>query len=65
MQDYQGSMDPYMEELGSVLSDLGYTKDGLSDPQLVEAASRKLKTLYNMLLSTGMNEQLLKAVMAE
>lgn len=65
LQQYRDMMDPYIEELGATLGDLGYTKEGLDDYMLVETATRKLKTMYAMLLATGMNEKLLKAVMAE
>ena len=33
--------------------------------ELVEVASRKLSTLYKMLVASGVNEKILKAVMAE
>ena len=65
LQHYRDKMDPYIEELGATLGDLGYTKEGLDDYMLVEAATRKLKTLHSMLLAAGMTEGILKAVMAE
>lgn len=65
LQRYRDTMDPYIEELGATLGDLGYTKEGLDDYMLVEAATRKLKTLHSMLLASGLNKELLKAAMAE
>ena len=65
LQQYRDRMDPYIEELGATLGDLGYTKEGLDDYMLVEAATRKLKTLHGMLVASGLNKDLLKAVMAE
>lgn len=65
LQRYRDTMDPYIEELGVTLGELGHTKDGLDDYMLVEAASRKLKALHSMLLASGMSKEMLKAVMAE
>lgn len=65
LQQYRDTMDPYVEELGAALTDMGYTKEGLTDAMLVEAATRKLKTLHAMLLASGTNKDLLRAAMAE
>jgi hypothetical protein len=65
LQQYRDNMDPVIEELGVTLGDLGYTKEGLRDSELVEVATRKLRTMHKLLLCSGMNENILKAVMAE
>lgn len=65
LKKYREDMDWRMEELGAILSDIGYDKERQMDYELVEAASRKLKTMYKMLLTTGIDEKLLKACMSE
>ena len=65
LQQYRDNMDPVIEELGATLGDLGYTREGLRDSELVEVAARKLRTLHAMLLAAGLHENMLKAVMAE
>lgn len=65
LQRYRDTMDPYIEELGATLGDLGFAKEGLTDAMLVEVAIRKLKTLNSMLIALGMSKELLKAVMEE
>ena len=65
LQQYRDNMDPVIEELGATLGDLGYTKEGLRDSELVEVATRKLRTLHSMLLASGLHANMLKAVMAE
>jgi hypothetical protein len=51
-----------MEELASVLADLGFKKERLSDHELVQIASRKLKSLgaiAKLQLSEGLFEVLI------
>ena len=42
---YRNEMEFPMEELASVLADLGFKKERLGDAELVQIASRKLKSL--------------------
>jgi len=65
LQQYRDNMDPVIEELGATLGDLGYTREGLQDSELVEVATRKLRTLHAMLLAAGLHANIVKAVMAE
>ncbi len=63
-QEYRENMEFPMEELADTLSEMGMKRDCLTDPELVTIATRKLKTL-RLIAATVMNEDLLKAVMAE
>ena len=65
LQAYRNNMDMPMEILGSTLAELGWQGEGSPDSDTVEVATRKLRTLHRMLLSTGMSADLLKAIMAE
>lgn len=68
LQDYCDSMACPMETLGITLGDLGIIhadNASMMDHEMVEVATRKLRVMYKMLLATGMNEALLKAVMSE
>ena len=65
LQAYRNNMDLPMEILASTLGELGWGGEGATDSEVVEVATRKLRTLHRMLLSTGMSADLLKAIMAE
>lgn len=65
LQTYRDNMDLPMEILASTLAELGWAGEGCTDAEAVETATRKLRTLHRMLLSTGMNPDLLKAIMTE
>ena len=64
LREYRESMDFPMEELATTLHSLGYKVEHLSDPELAKVATAKLKMLHKI-AATVMNEDLLKAVMAE
>lgn len=63
-QEYRENMEFPMEELAATLSEMGLERQHLTDAELVTIATRKLKTL-RLIAATVMNEDLLKAVMAE
>ena len=65
LQAYRNNMDLPMEILASTLGELGWGGEGATDSEVVEVATRKLRTLHSMLLASGLNAGLLKAVMAE
>ena len=65
LQAYRDNMDLPMEILASTLGELGWGGEGAADSEVVEVATRKLRTLHSMLLASGLNAGLLKAVMAE
>lgn len=59
---YRNEMEFPMEELASVLADLGFKKERLDDYELVQIASRKLKSLgaiAKLQLSEGLFEVLI------
>lgn len=62
--EYRDHMECPMESLAFVLDGMGVT-EAMSDAELVEFATKKLKTLYKMLLASGMQEGLLKTIMSE
>lgn len=65
LQEYRDNMEWPAECLSIQLDNIGFKGEGLLDHELVEVATRKLKVMYSMLLASGMNEKLLKAVMSE
>lgn len=56
-------MDGLMEQLAIAM--FGNTGREYIDSELVEQASRKIKTLKKMILATGFNEVMLDAIMEE
>ncbi len=64
LREYRDNIEFPMEMLAMTLYELGYKVEHLSDPQVIEAATRKLKMLHSI-AATVMNEDLLKAVMSE
>jgi hypothetical protein len=55
-------LDGALEGLALCLDNMGFEGVGLTDAQLVDVATNKLRTLYDMILATGMNRDLLRAV---
>jgi len=64
LEKYKDSLDSPMEELGVVLSDIGWKGSGVEDSKLVDVAAKKLKVLHRMLLASGM-KKVLDAVMLD
>jgi len=64
VKKYRDRMEFPMENLAIKLEELGFT-GRLNDDEMVTVAARKLATLQKMLLASGVNEKILKAVMAE
>jgi hypothetical protein len=64
-QTYQERMDFPMQNLAISLWDVANGPNGLDDPEIVEAAARKINTLKKMILATGFSEKMLKAIMEE
>lgn len=64
-QTYQERMDFPMQNLAIALWDVANGPNGLDDPEIVEAAARKINTLKKMILATGFSEKMLKAIMEE
>ena len=60
---YRSKMDGLMEQLAIAM--FGNTGREYIDSELVEQASRKIKTLKKMILATGFNEVMLDAIMEE
>jgi hypothetical protein len=65
LQKYRNNMDMPMEILASTLGELGWKGEGAADSEVVEVATRKLRTLHSMLLASGITAGMLQAVMAE
>ena len=63
--EYRQTMYWPMENLAIALESCGFKHEGLDDSELVEIATRKMKTLFEMILATGMSRGLLEAVMKE
>lgn len=61
--EYRMEMDLPMEDLTVALFGVGGDPVPLEDWQIVERAAAKIKMLKEMLLATGLNENLLKACM--
>jgi hypothetical protein len=59
--EYALVMDGPMEALANTLAGMGVDDGACTDAQIVEIAARKLQMMFDMLLATGMNENLLKA----
>lgn len=61
--DYRSHMDGPMEDLSVELCGL----DGkpMSDKEIIERATKKIKLLKKLLLSSGMNENILDLIMKE
>ena len=64
LRDYRGKMDCACEALAIKLGELGI-ETPRDDHELVEIASKKLGTLFEMLKAAGVTEGILRAVMAE
>ena len=64
LRDYRSKMDCACEGLAIKLGELGAEKPR-DDHELVEVATKKLDTLFEMLKAAGLNEGILRAVMAE
>ena len=66
--EYRDRMDCPMEYLSVALwgvGEPGPKQINLSDAEIVEIAARKIETLKKMLLATGFNAELLKAIIEE
>lgn len=64
--EYRGNMDCAMEDVALMLTNLGVIEDddtSHTDAQLIELTVRKMQMLYEMVKASGMNENILKAVM--
>ena len=64
IKDYRADMDWPIEELGSALASLGFKREQLSDAELVQVATRKLRTLHEI-AQTVLTPGILAAVMKE
>lgn len=64
-EEYRSSLDPACENLALTLKELGFTRQGLKDSELIEVAARKMKTMHSMLLAAGLSRGILDAVIAE
>jgi hypothetical protein len=65
LQEYRDKMDFPVELLASTLGDLGCKGEGAVDCDVVDVATRKLRTLHKLVLAGGMNPKMLEAIMAE
>ena len=65
LQAYRNHMDMPVEMLASTLGEMGMESEGLSDYEVVEIATRKLRTLHGMVLASKISPELLKVIMAE
>lgn len=63
--NYRDNMEWPMENLALALKSCGFDRQQLDDSELVDVATRKIKTLFEMVLATGMSRKLLEAVMKE
>ena len=61
LHEYRNNMEAPLENLAMALG--GVDTHHLMDAQIVEVAAKKLTMLREMLLASGMNENLLKAAM--
>ena len=64
LKKYREELEWPMEELAMFLDDAGVKANNLDDYEIIQIATRKLKMLHKI-AATTMNEELLKAVMAE
>lgn len=65
LQAYRNNMDLPMEILASTLGELGWKGEGAADGDVVDVATRKIRTLHKLVLAGGMNPKMLEAIMAE
>lgn len=65
LKEYRDRMDLPIEILGITLAEFGWKGEGMDDHEIVEIATRKLRTLHTMVLATKFNPEMLKAIMAE
>lgn len=65
LQEYRDKMDFPMEMLNTALVSMGFDVNGHPDSEVVEIATRKLRTLHKLVLAGGMNPKMLEAIMAE
>lgn len=59
--EYRDAMEFPMELLAGTLDEMGF-KDRLHDHELVTVAAKKLKMFHDMLVATGMNRDLMMAI---
>lgn len=64
-QAYQDLMDFPMQNLAIAMWDIDGGPEGIKDHEIVEIAARKIIMLKKMILATGFNEKMLKAIMEE
>lgn len=64
LREYRSKMDSACEHLAMVFDSFG-VKTPMDDDELVERAAKKIKTLHQMLLATGLSKGILQAVMVE
>lgn len=64
-EEYKVEMDLPMEGLAVMLSNLGFDGEPHNDAYLIEVATRKIKTLYEMILATKFSPEMLRAIMKE
>lgn len=66
LQQYRDRMECPMEDLAVALWGVGDDgPTGLSDSEIVERAARKIELLKKLLLASGVNAGMLKAIMEE
>lgn len=59
--EYRSRVDPAIETLGCTLVHMGDSSDALTDAEIIERATTRLKMLYDMLIAAGLNERILRA----
>ena len=64
LRDYKDKMDLPMESLSSALWGIK-APEILPDDEIVEVAARKIRLLKSMLISAGVSEDIIKAIMEE
>lgn len=63
---YRAEMDGPLDSLAvSIWGRAGGGPAGLRDPELVSIAAKKINTLKKIILASGFNEDMLKAIMEE
>lgn len=66
LQEYRDRMELPMESLAYAIYGTMNPENGpFNDDELVEMATRKINMLKKMLIATGFNEKMLRAVMEE
>ena len=66
LQEYRDKMELPMENLAYAIYGTMNPENGpFNDDELVEMATRKINMLKKMLIATGFNEKMLRAVMEE